>query len=155
MHTLTLDKNGFKIPTDKESKLAEESSQKLAAYISSTKTTAIQLINKNKSSEIITLPAAALQLLMIILSQMAKGNAVTIMPIHAELTTQEAADLLNVSRPYLIKLLDEEKIPFRKVGTKRRILAEDVMKYKNDIDQKRLHVLDELTNEAQKNNMGY
>ncbi len=86
---------------------------------------------------------------------MAKGNAVTIMPVHAELTTQEATDLLNVSRPFLIKLLEERKIPYRMVGSKRRILAEDIMKYKNDIDQKRLNILDELANEAQKNNMGY
>ncbi len=146
----------LKIPTTEEIQLAEETNQKLSAYhISSTTEIVVQLVKKGKQPEAIVIPPLALQLLMVILSQMAKGNAITIMPIHAELTTQEAADLLNVSRPYLIKLLDEGKIPFRKVGTKRRIFAKDVINYKESIDLKRLDVLDKLANDAQKNNMGY
>jgi excisionase family DNA binding protein len=112
-------------------------------------------MRSNKDSEIVPVPPAALQLLIMVLSQMAKGNAVTIIPVHAELTTQEAADLLNVSRPFLVGLLEERKIPFRRVGSRRRVLAKDILLYKEEIDKKRLDVLQELANEAQQHNMGY
>src|SRR5687768_7827407 len=94
-----LDNKGITIPTDKEITLARESSKKLAAYIKSTNNPAFQLMKRGRGEEIISIPADALRLLMMILSQMAKGNAITLIPVHAELTTQEAADLLNVSRP--------------------------------------------------------
>jgi excisionase family DNA binding protein len=149
------DEKGINIPTDKEMQLAEESSRKLSNYIESTKEPVIQLIKKGKNGEAIFLPASALKLLMVILSHMAQGSAVTIIPVHTELTTQEAADLLNVSRPFLVGLLEERKIPFRRVGTRRRVLAKDILRYKEEIDKKRLNVLDELANEAQKHNMGY
>jgi excisionase family DNA binding protein len=143
------------IPTDKDISLAEESSRKLSAYIQSTNDPAFQLIKKGKGGEKILIPADALRLLVAILSQMAKGNAVTLIPVHAELTTQEAADLLNVSRPFLVNLLEEGKIPFRRVGSRRRVFAKDVLRYKEEIDKKRLKILEELANEAQKHNMGY
>ena len=73
------------------------------------------------------LPAPAVQLLTRILTELAKGNAMTAYPIAAELTTQEAADLLNVSRPYLISLLDQQKIPYYKIGTHRRVALADVV----------------------------
>jgi excisionase family DNA binding protein len=153
MNTVIENEKNIAMPTKKEIRLAEESNQKLSDYIESTKKPSIQL--KGKHNETIPLPIAALKLLRIILQHMAKGNAVTLIPIQAELTTQEAADLLNVSRPFLVKLLEEGKIPFRRVGTRRRVLAKDILHYKQEIDAKRLEVLDELTNEAQKNNMGY
>ena len=143
------------LPTNKDVVLAEESGRKLSAYIRSTKKPAIQLVKKGRGSETFMLPASALHLLMAILSQMAHGNAVTILPVHAEFTTQEAADLLNVSRPFLVNLLEKGKIPFRRVGSRRRILAKDILRYKQDIDKKRLDVLEELANEAQKHDMGY
>lgn len=77
------------------------------------------------------------------------------MTILAELTTDEAANVLNVSRPFLIKLLEEGSIPFRKVGEHRRIRMEDVMAYKTAIDQEREGVLDQLVAEAQEHDMGY
>lgn len=143
------------LPTDKDISLAEASSRQLSAYIRSTAEPTIQLIKKGKNNETILLPASALKLLIVILSQMAHGNAVTILPVHAELTTQEAADLLNVSRPYLVQLLEEGEIPFRRVGSRRRVLAKDVLQYKRNIDRKRQDALDKLAGEAQKHNMGY
>lgn len=74
----------------------------------------LELLKKGKQGIQITIPASALRLLIDILAQMAKGNAVTLIPAHAELTTQETADLLNVSRPYFVELLEQEKIPYRK-----------------------------------------
>lgn len=83
------------------------------------------------------------------------GRGVTIIPENAELTTFEAADVLKVSRPYLIKLLEEGAIPYRKVGKHRRIRMEDVMAYKARDDRERDAVLDQLVSEAQEQDMGY
>lgn len=107
------------------------------------------------NGEQIVLPASALELLKNILVQMAQGNALTLVPIHAELTTQQAADILNVSRPYLVGLLEKGEIPFTKKGTHRRVLFKDVQQYKEDIDKKRLEALDELTALSQELEMGY
>ena len=142
------------LPSEADAALAEQSSRTLSAYVSSTQNAAV-LVKKGKKQEQVEIPAQALRLLVDILTQMSEGNAITLVPIHHELSTQEAANLLNVSRPYLVGLLEEGKIPFKKVGNKRRMLAQDVLAYKIKIDEARLKTLAKLTEESQKLNMGY
>jgi excisionase family DNA binding protein len=102
-----------------------------------------------------TVPREAFELFLEILEQMANGQSVRIVPIHAELTTQQAADLLSVSRPFLIGLLDEGKIPFRMVGAHRRVKAADLVAYQQRDEVQRKKVLDELTAEAEKHDLGH
>lgn len=109
----------------------------------------------NKAEQTLTIPRSAFDLLVQILGHMAQGNMVTLLPLHAEITTQEAADFLNVSRPFLIGLLEAGKLPFRKVGTHRRVQLADLIAYKKREDDERRQHLAELTAEAQKLNLGY
>jgi len=109
----------------------------------------------DEKGEQVILPASALELLKNILVQMAQGNAVTLVPVHAELTTQQAAEILNMSRPFLVKLLEKGEIPFTKKGTHRRVLFSDVQAYKQQIDSERMKALDALTAQAQELDMGY
>lgn len=138
-------------PTEHDSRLARESSRQLSPYAKKD----LRVRITDGDGAVVELPAAAVQLLVHLLTQMAEGNAVTLMPIHAELTTQQAADLLGVSRPFLVKELDEKKISYRKVGTHRRILFVELMRYKETMDAKRHEALDELAEQAQDLNMGY
>ena len=142
-------------PTETDAALARESSRRLAPYLGAKHDLKLQIVEDETAGEPLAIPPSAFRLLFFILTEMAKGNAVTLIPVHAELTTQEAADLLNVSRPYLVRLVEEGKIPHRKVGTHRRILFRDLMGYKRQIDADRLKALGELTEQAQELDMGY
>jgi len=93
----------------------------------------------------LVVPRQAAIILAQILGFLAKGQGVTVTPSNAMLTTQQAADFLNVSRPYLIKLLEAGKIPFEKVGTHRRVAFGELMEYKRRDDQERRRAADELT----------
>jgi excisionase family DNA binding protein len=93
----------------------------------------------------VPLSESAFDLLLNVLTEMSRGNAVLVMPINAELTTQEAADLLNVSRPYLIRLLDDQKIPYHLVGRHRRISFKDLMEYRQIAKRRQFKAMQELT----------
>ena len=142
--------NVVRLPTEQERKQAESTSRILAEHVNRDR---MQL--KLPDGEDVIVPGYALDLLLDILTEMSKGNAVTLMPIHAELTTQEAANLLNVSRPYIVSLLEKGEIDHHKVGTHRRIKASDLLDYKREMTLKRLEVLDELTALSQEHGLGY
>jgi excisionase family DNA binding protein len=134
--------------------MARLSGQRLSRYRGQSRPLSIRVIDTDQEQPL-ELPAGAVALLMDILEAMAAGRGVAIIPENAELTTVQAASILNVSRPYLIKLLAAGALPHRKVGKHRRILMEDVMTYKNRIDKEREAVLDQLVADAQENDMGY
>jgi excisionase family DNA binding protein len=141
-------------PTAQEVAIARASGQRLSRYRDRAKPLSIRVLDVDQEQPL-ELPAGAVALLMDILEAMAAGRGVSIIPENAELTTVQAAEVLNVSRPYLIKLLAEKAIPHRKVGKHRRILIEDVMTYKKRIDRAREAVLDQLAAEAQEDDLGY
>jgi excisionase family DNA binding protein len=147
-------------PTPEEAALAQESSRSLTRFLSRGVTRKefklrIRTENEAGEEETVSIPVSAFRLLNDILTQMSQGNAVTIIPIHAELTTQQAADILNVSRPFLIEQLEKNVIRHRKVGTHRRIQFQDLMDYKKTMDRQRLETLEKLTQQAEELDMGY
>ncbi|APB35309.1 hypothetical protein GlitD10_2964 [Gloeomargarita lithophora Alchichica-D10] len=146
----------LQLPTESEIQLSQVSSRVLASYSNQGQPNLrLSVVDADGHENPVVIPASAFYLLVDILSQMARGNAVTVIPIHYEFTTQEAADVLNVSRPFLIKLLESGVIPYRTVGKHRRVRFQDVMDYKRKTDEARTQVLDELVLQAQELGMGY
>jgi excisionase family DNA binding protein len=141
-------------PSAQEAAMARVSGQVLSPFVQQKRplTLRVRVAGQEKPFE---LPTGAVALLMDILEAMAAGRGMTLIPENAELTTVQAAEVLNVSRPFLIKLLDENVLPHRKVGKHRRIRMEDVMAYKTAIDRERETVLDQLAREAQEQGMAY
>ena len=143
------------IPSERDTTMARDSSRQVAKLLGRSSGDLTLRVSNDGSEETIAIPFSAFKLLASILNEMAQGNAVTLIPVHAELTTQQAADILNVSRPFVIGLIESKSLPCRKVGTHRRILFSDLMQYKKKIDSDRLKVLDELAQQAQELEMGY
>ncbi|TFI51685.1 helix-turn-helix domain-containing protein [Mastigocladus laminosus UU774] len=141
-------------PSAQDAAVARASGQLLSRYARQKQPLTLRVKDAEQDKPI-ELPVGAVALLVDILEAMAAGRGVTIIPENAELTTVQAAELLNVSRPFLIKLLSEGTIPYRRVGKHRRIKMEDVMAYKTAIDEERMAILDQLTREAQEQDMGY
>lgn len=106
--------------------------------------TPVPVVVEDDQEELL-LPRSAVELLAGVLAHMAAGRGVSIVPDHAELTTQQAADMLNVSRPHLIGLLQADEIAYRKVGTHRRVRADSLLEYMRRDDQRRREAADELS----------
>lgn len=144
------------IPSAEEMALAKLSSQELAAVIESQgESQLLSLIDSRGQKHEVTLPVSALKLMVEVLTQLGQGNSVNITPIQAELTTQEAADLLNMSRPTLIKLLDTGALPYSRTGNRRKVPFAAVLEYKQNLQEQRLSALNELSALDQELGMGY
>ncbi len=109
----------------------------------------IRVLGEVGSDDALVIPRPTVIMLAQVLDLLANGQGVQIIPKNAELTTQQAADLLNVSRPYVIGLLESGQIPFRKVGRHRRVTFEALMEYKRKDDQQRRAAADELADLSQ------
>ena len=144
------------LPAESEMRAAVQGQRALAAYLATQfETQHIQIFDHQQQAHQIELPTSALRLLMDILAELAEGNAVKVVPVHAELTTQEAADLLNVSRPHLVKLLEDGQLPFHKTGKHRRVKFADLMQYKSAREQASEQAMAELAQQSQELGMGY
>ena len=138
------------LPAPLEIEAAVRGQRELATYLSTKlETQKISIQDDAKNTHQIELPTSSLTLLISILGELAAGNAVQIVPVHAELTTQEAANILNVSRPHMVKLLEEGKLPFHKTGRHRRVLFADLMSYKNQRDEEAKQAMQALSDQSQ------
>ncbi|MCA9419012.1 MAG: helix-turn-helix domain-containing protein [Candidatus Omnitrophica bacterium] len=112
-------------------------------------------IGEKGKESVFRLPETTVRLVVDLLSETSRGNPVAIMPLKTEFSTQQAANFLNVSRPFFVNLLEKGEIPFRKVGSHRRVRFDDLMRYKKKTDKRSLEALDELVTQAQDLGMGY
>ena len=145
----------LELPTPETAQEAQDALRQLARIARPRASKHVSLRADGEEAPIVTVPRLAFDLFLEILGQMANGNAVTIVPVHAELTTQQAADLLNVSRPFLVSLLEKGVLPFKKVGTHRRVRFADLATYRRLQDERSKDALDELTRQAQDMGLGY
>ena len=144
------------LPSAEDIALARESGRVLSTVLKTrAETQQIDFHDDQGAVRTVSIPTSALRLLLDVLTEIGQGNAVSIIPIHAELTTQVAADVLNVSRPFLVQLLEKGDTPIHKVGPHRRVRYLDVIAYKNRIDAERRKALDELAAQSQELGMGY
>jgi excisionase family DNA binding protein len=139
---------GGKMPSASDRQIANQLCRILAAQKSGEATLRVREPETNKRVEVTLTPAVS-DIFRELLRHIGSGHAVTLVPIQEKLTTQQAADLLNVSRPHLIKLLEQDAIPHTFVGRHRRIKAENIFGYKVKRDEERARALDALiSNEA-------
>lgn len=132
-------------PDEADINTAVEALPHVKDYLATHADSVIRLVVADDPQETLIVPRGAVELLARVLAHMAAGEGVSVVPAHAELTTQQAAELLNVSRPFLIGLLDAGEIEYRKVGKHRRIKAQSLMAYMARDDQERRAAADELT----------
>lgn len=134
---------GRRLPDASEMEAANQLRKLLASYLDGEATLKVT-DEKTKKAADITLGPGLAELLMELLRHVGNGDAVTLVPVSKILTTQQAADILNVSRPYLVSLLDRNIIPYTLVGRHRRVLAEHLFEYKRNRDAKRSNALARL-----------
>lgn len=127
---------------------------KVSSEISKSKSKSVD-IQIQGTGVVVKIPYKAFSLLMDILVNMSEGKSITIVHLESEVSTQEAADLLKVSRPHLVKLLESNRIPFKRVGSHRRILISDLLAYENELKNVREENLRLLAEQAQELNLGY
>ena len=145
MSTRTLNGSQPTLPTEAECQLAIETNRRLVTHLDPNRDLQVRIVDENKrSEETLTIPASAARLLSDILTEMARGNGVTLSPVHPELMPHEAADFLHVSLPFLLRLLEQKKIPSRQVGSHQRVLLTDLMDYKKKSDERCHQALDEM-----------
>ncbi len=142
------------VPKPEDSRQADEILEKLSSHLSRARRVDLTL-TASAGVEHVPLSKRTLELLAEILRQTAAGNAVAIVPVLQDLTTQEAADLMNVSRPFLIALLEKGELPFHKVGSRRRIPLASVLAFKAKADEAREKALDLLAAHSQELKLGY
>lgn len=138
-----------RLPTPDETTKAKQAASVLARMTDPQRMLSLRLSQNGEGEAVVELPPAINKIVLELLLLIGKGEAVTLVPFGAELTTQQAADLLNVSRPFLVKLLEEEEVPHHKVGRHRRIRAEDVFGYKKRRDAGREKALQKLADLGQ------
>ncbi|GIU92146.1 MAG: excisionase [Acidimicrobiia bacterium] len=137
--TITLDPGTLELAEREE---LRQAAGVFRRHTSANKETRLRFLDDQE--DVVTVPRRVADLIAEILAQLAAGRVVVAYPMHAELTTQQAADFLNVSRPYLVKLLDEGVIPHHKVGTHRRVYFEDVLAYRARQEEESRSALNEL-----------
>lgn len=133
-----------RLPTELESTNAETLRQIVASQIKEDGDTVIKIANEDGETLPVTLSPALAQSFLEVLRLVSSGRGFQLIPLDSQLTTQQAADLLNVSRPHLIKVLERGDIPFDHVGRHRRVKASDLMEYKEERDAKRAAALDDM-----------
>lgn len=138
------------LPAKKEIEVALSGQRELATFLSTKfETQKISIQDANDQTHQIELPTSALTLLMKVLGELAVGNAVQVVPVHAELTSQEAANILNISRPHMVKLLENGKLPYHKTGRHRRVFFADLMRYKAERESESNNAMQELADLSQ------
>ena len=130
-------------PTKEEQRAARESYEALVSSIEQLRTEMPE-IEIEETEDKIRIPINALRFLASILKEISRGNPVSIVPIATEITTQAAAELLGCSRPHIVKLLEEGKIPYTTVGKHRRIKYEDLVTFKKEMKTKQRNKIQEL-----------
>ena len=120
------------IPSERDALLAREASRALEICGTVDQKLRVQVEDTNRELRTLELPAAVAKLLLQMLTEIGKGRAVTLVPTETEITTQAAADLLNVSRPFIVGLIEKGILPARMIGTHRRVLLQDVLTYRSE-----------------------